>query len=258
LAKKIEKDKGRADLIIGNNVYAHVPDINDFTMGMADLLKINGTITLEFPHLLRLIEGLQFDTIYHEHYSYFSLHTVANIFKKHGLRVYHVEELDTHGGSLRIYGCNIHSDIATNHSVQSVLKKEEEFGILKIETYRSFQSKIYNLKNSFLQFLLEQKQKNKKIVAYGAAAKGNTLLNFAGVKSDLIPCVYDASPYKINKYLPGSRIPILSPELLKQANFDFLLILPWNLRKEIKEELLKIEFNNSFQFVTAIPSLTIE
>jgi len=230
-------DSGQqADLIIANNVYAHVPDINDFTMGLKTLLKPGGTITLEFPHLMRLIEHTQFDTIYHEHFSYLSLYTVMNIFQKASLRVFDVEELPTHGGSLRVYGCHAEDLRQTAGTISVLLCEENQTGLRGLEVYKNFQSKVDRTKDNFLMFLIGQKQRGKKVVAYGAAAKGNTLLNYAGVRPDLILYVCDAAPSKQGKFLPGSHIPIVPPSVLRVREPDVVLILPWNISAEIVQQ----------------------
>jgi SAM-dependent methyltransferase len=256
LGVQLRNEGRQADLIIGNNVYAHVPDINDFTKGLKTALKPNGTITLEFPHLLHLIERTQFDTIYHEHFSYLSLHTVSKIFACHGLRIWDVKELSTHGGSLRIYGCHEDASQKNLPSVDSILLKEEEFGLRKAETYKNFQPKVEQIKNNLLTFLIEQKEKGKKVVAYGAAAKGNTLLNYAGIKPDLLPVVFDAAELKQGKFLPGSHIPIVSQKELAKANPDYVLILPWNISKEVRYENAKF-LKDGVKFVTTMKHLSV-
>ncbi len=256
LGKTIALEGQQADLIIGNNVFAHVPDINNFTRGLKAALKIGGTINLEFPHLMRLIEHAQFDTIYHEHFSYLSLFTVIRIFEKAGLRVWKVKELSTHGGSLRIYGCHVNDIRETDTSVSAILKEELKQGLQKLHTYLNFQSKANKIKNELLAFLIEQKNKGKKVIAYGAAAKGNTLLNYAGIKTDLLPFVIDASLSKQGKFMPGSHIPIFSPNKLSNESIDFLLILPWNLISEIKEQNKSLKHKGT-RFVSAIPKLNI-
>jgi SAM-dependent methyltransferase len=256
LGKRLLQEGRQADLIVGNNVYAHVPDINDFTLGLKAALKPNGTITLEFPHLMRLVEFNQFDTIYHEHFSYLSLYTVARIFKAAGLRVWNVEELPTHGGSLRIYGCHESDDRQTLPAVNAILEKEKERGLQDLTIYEAFQNNANAIKNDFLEFLIMQKKLGKKIAAYGAAAKGNTLLNYAGVKPDLLPFVCDAATAKQNKFMPGSHIPILNPEALFKEKLDYVVILPWNIAKEVRgqnAELAKL----GVQFITVVPFLEI-
>lgn len=252
LAKELALEGKQADLIIGNNVYAHVPDINDFTKGLKALLKPTGIITLEFPHLLRLIEGTQFDTIYHEHFSYLSLYSVSKIFASCGLRIWDVEELETHGGSLRVYGCHEDDSRETLPSVASILSKEESYGLRKIDTYKNFQPKVEKIKNDLLTFLIGQKEKGKRVVAYGAAAKGNTLLNYAGIKPDLLPVVFDAAESKQGKFLPGSHIPIFCPNDIEKHNTDIVLILPWNIADEIKSLFIDMQ-KVSREFVTFIP-----
>ena len=233
LAQQLSNEGRQSDLIIGNNVYAHVPDINDFTVGLKTALKPGGTITLEFPHLMRLIEHTQFDTIYHEHYSYLSLYTVNHIFATAGLRIFDVEELPTHGGSLRIYGCHVEDDRSQEINVANVLAEEERRGLQSLTSYQTFQQQAAHVKDKLLFFLIEQKRKGKKVAAYGAAAKGTTLLNYAGIKPDLIPYVCDAASSKQGKFLPGSHIPILSPVVLPKERPDVILILPWNIADEI-------------------------
>jgi len=254
LAERLVGEGKQADLILGNNVLAHVPDINNFTAGLKTALKPGGAITLEFPHLKRLIEGIQFDTVYHEHFSYLSLYAVQRILEQSHLRIWDVEELPTHGGSLRVYACHRDDKRVNTVAVHQLLEKEKSFGICKLETYQGFQVKADTLKNDLLAFLLEQKKVGKIVVAYGAAAKGNTLLNYAGVKPDLLPYVCDAAPSKQGKFLPGSHIPIVTPSLLHEKKPDFILILPWNLAKEIIAQHVYIQ-NWRGKFVTAVPTL---
>lgn len=244
-----------ADLIIGNNVYAHVPDINDFTRGMKHLLKEGGAITLEFPHLLNLVRGKQFDTVYHEHYSYLSLFTVERIFASHGLRIFRVDRLATHGGSLRVYGCHADDVRQTDASIPEVLHEEGDAGLRTLEVYKNFQADVNTIKNTLLTFLLQAAREGKRVAAYGAAAKGNTLLNYAGVRPDLLPVVYDAAASKQGKFLPGSHIPVLAPKMLAENPPDYLLILPWNIAEEIKG--LGLAGPNT-RYVTAVPELVIE
>lgn len=247
------RTQGRmADLIIGNNVYAHVQDINDFTLGLKTLLKPAGTITLEFPHLLHLIEKRQFDTVYHEHFSYLSLGAVGRIFDRAGLRVWDVEALPTHGGSLRVYGCHAEDPRSTAASVARTLAQEQAAGLERIATYGIFQQAIEEIKNEFLFFLLQQKRAGKKVAAYGAAAKGTTLLNFAGIRADLISYVCDAAPSKQNMFLPGSHIPIHPPAVLRTLRPDIVIILPWNIADEVARQHNYVgEWGG--QFVTALP-----
>ena len=256
LGNQLAKEGRAADLIAGNNVYAHVPDINDFTRGLKAVLKPSGTITLEFPHLMRLVEFNQFDTIYHEHFSYLSLYTVTKIFKAAGLRIWNVEELPTHGGSLRIYGCHELDDRQDLQIVQEILEREQQCGLQDLAIYSAFQNKADAIKNDFLEFLITQKKLGKKVAAYGAAAKGNTLLNYAGVKPDLLPFVCDAAIAKQNKYMPGSHIPILKPEALSVAHIDYVVILPWNIAKEVTEQNANLSKLGT-QFVTAIPAIKV-
>ena len=256
LAQEISLKNGLADLIVGNNVYAHVPDINDFTSGIKALLSPMGTVTLEFPHLLNLIKYNQFDTIYHEHFSYLSLKVVNNIFARCGLRVFDVESLATHGGSLRIYGCHEDDYRTTQASVKNCLQEEQDFGLQKIETYKNFQNSAEKIKNDILKFLISEKDLGKSTIAYGAAAKGNTILNFAGVKSDLISFVCDAAKAKQNKFLPGSHIPIVSPSHLSSQNPDNIIIFPWNIRGEIIA-LVKEKYSKNAKFITFIPEINI-
>jgi hypothetical protein len=257
LGKQLAAEGKKADLIVGNNVYAHVPDINDFTRGLKAVLKPAGTITLEFPHLMRLVEHNQFDTIYHEHFSYLSLYTTERIFRSAGLRVWDVEELPTHGGSLRIYGCHDDEACRTTTAVSDILAEEARRGLQALSNYKNLQDKADRVKDDLVTFLIEQKRAGKKVAAYGAAAKGNTLLNYAGVKSDLLPFVCDASASKQGKYLPGSHIPILDPSILTELYPDYLLILPWNLAAEVKEQNKQLTTRGT-KFVTAIPLLEIQ
>ncbi len=246
----------QADLIVGNNVYAHVPDIEDFTKGLKLALKPGGVITLEFPHLMRLIENNQFDTVYHEHFSYLSLYTVERIFKANGLRVWHVEELPTHGGSLRVYGCHAEDSRPTTSAINEMLEQESLQGLQTLETYDQFQMRADQTKNDFLYFLLEQKRTGKRVIGYGAAAKGNTLLNYAGVKPDLLAFVCDAAPAKQGKYMPGSHIPILPPSALMEQPPDYLLILPWNIAAEVRGQNSALAEMGT-KFATAVPKLEV-
>jgi len=254
LGCRLSREGKKADLLIGNNVFAHVPDINDFTRGLKEALKSNGVITLEFPHLLCLIQNTLFDTVYHEHFSYLSLYTVNRIFNSYGLRIWDVEELPTHGGSLRIYGCHESDSRTTSPRVAAVLEAEEQGGLRQLSTYGRVQERAVKIKNDLLEFLIKQRRDGKEIVAYGAAAKGNTLLNFAGIGSDLISVVYDAASAKQGKFLPGSHIPILSPDRLIGRRPNLVVILPWNLRTEVTSQLKYIR-DWGGQFVVALPSL---
>ena len=257
LAEQLVAQNRKADLIVGNNVFAHVPDINDFVVGMEIILNDQGVITLEFPHLMQIIEQNQFDTIYHEHFSYFSFYTTGLIFEKHGLELFDVERISTHGGSLRIYGKH-KEDTSKNISpnVAELLKEEEAKGMQALSYYEGFQGKVDRVKVDLVSFLLEQKKKNAKVAAYGAAAKGNTLLNYCGIKSDLVEYVVDASPHKQGKYLPGSHIPIVNEDMIKKNKPDYILILAWNLKDEITHQLRYVKEWNS-KFVLAIPKLEI-
>ena len=256
LGSRLANEGKQADLIAGNNVYAHVPDINDFSKGLKAALKPTGTITLEFPHLMRLIEHTQFDTVYHEHFSYLSLYSVQRIFEQAGLRVFDVEELSTHGGSLRVFGCHDSDPRATVESVQSLIEEEAARGLQTLSTYGDFQSRADQVKDALLTFLLSQKREGKSVVAYGAAAKGNTILNYAGIKPDLLPMVFDAAPAKQGKFMPGSHIPIFSPTELDRQHPDFLLILPWNIAEEVKQQNAGLKISGT-RFVTALPELAV-
>jgi hypothetical protein len=255
LANMLAKEKKLADLIPANNVLAHVPDMNDFLTGIRILLKNNGVATFEFPHLLQLVQKTQFDTIYHEHYSYLSLISIQNILKTNRLEVFDVEEIPTHGGSLRVY---VHKKDSGSHGisdrVETLYKKEKLAGIDTNCFYKNFQNKINDTKDSMLKFLLEIK--GKKIIGYGAAAKGNTFINYTGIRSDLLSFVVDKSPHKQNKFLPGSRIPIYGENIIKEFKPDFVVILPWNLKNEISDQLSYIREWGG-QFIVAIPKLEI-
>ena len=248
----------KADLIIGNNVLAHVPDINDFVKGLKIALKGDGIITMEFPHLLRLVEECQFDTIYHEHFSYLSFTVVKRIFAHQELEMFDVEEISTHGGSLRIFAKHIadrSKDISSN--IEKLLKKEDQAGILSLEYYLNFQERVDEIKYAVWNFLIKQKKEKKKVIGYGAAAKGNTLLNYCGIKgTDLINFVVDASPHKQNKFLPGSRIPVLGLDRIEKYKPDYVIIFPWNLSKEIQEQLQYIQ-DWGGKFVVFIPKIAI-
>lgn len=257
LARKLVQQGKQADLLIGNNVLAHVPNLNDFVAGLKITLKPTGVITMEFPHLMQLIENNQFDTIYHEHFSYFSFLTVKQIFEKHGLTLFDVEEIPTHGGSLRIYAKHTENNaLSVSENVYALLEKEISKGMNTLAYYQGFQEKADKIKCDFLSFLLEQKRVGKKIAAYGAAAKGNTLLNYCGIRKDLITFVVDKSPYKQGKYLPGSHIPVVSEEVLKLEKPDFVIIFPWNIKEEIEKQLSYIRAWNG-KFVVAIPELKV-
>lgn len=257
LAQEMAAEGRQADLMVANNVLAHVPDINDFVAGFVHLLKPQGVATFEFPHLMRLIEGNQFDTIYHEHYSYLSLTSVCRIFAAAGLAVFDVEELPTHGGSLRVYAQRADSGRKPKSArVEDLLRREADAGMCDPRYYAGFQGRAERVKNDFLAFLLEMKRKGRRVAAYGAAAKGNTLLNFAGVRPDLLPFVVDRNPAKQGKYLPGSRIPILPPAALSDRKPDDLVILPWNLAHEVRQQCACLaEWGG--KFVVAVPALRV-
>jgi 2-polyprenyl-3-methyl-5-hydroxy-6-metoxy-1,4-benzoquinol methylase len=257
LAKHLAAKGITADLLLGNNVLAHVPDILDFVGGMKIILKPAGVITMEFPHLMQLVENNQFDTIYHEHFSYLSFTTVKIIFESQALELFDVEELTTHGGSLRIYAKHREDQSKPIlDSVTGLLEKEKQKGMLGLKYYGDFQQKALRIKLDLLAFLVGQKNASKKVAAYGAAAKGNTLLNFCGVKSDLVDFVVDANPHKQDKYLPASHIPVMSEEVLKTTKPDYILILPWNLKQEIMSQLSYVREWGA-HFVVPIPQLEI-
>ncbi|MDS7594762.1 class I SAM-dependent methyltransferase [Agrobacterium tumefaciens] len=256
LARRLRAEGKQADLIVGNNVYAHVPDINDFTRGLKTALKASGTITLEFPHLLRLIQEVQFDTIYHEHFSYLSLTSVSRIFKAAGLKVWDVQELPTHGGSLRVFGCHAEDSRPIAQAVSDLLENEEKAGLLSLKVYEDFQGRAEQVKLGFLDFLIEQKKAGKRVGAYGAAAKGNTLMNFAGVKPDLLPFVADAAPSKQGKFMPGSHLPIVTPDILRKNRPDFVIIFPWNIANEVRAQNADL-VNLGTQMVTLVPRLEV-
>jgi SAM-dependent methyltransferase len=248
----------KADLILGNNVLAHVPDINDFVKGVKIALKPNGVNTFEFPHLFQLVAHKQFDTIYHEHFSYLSLTNLKSVFETQGLEIFDVQEIPTHGGSLRIF--TKHKEDTSKKvedAVHEMLLKESNAGMNSLSYYQDFQQKVDQIKYDFVEFLIQQKRNGKKIIGYGAAAKGNTLLNYCGIKgNDLIEYVVDASPYKQNKLLPGSRIPVFSSEKIAQTKPDFIVIFPWNLKDEISNQLAYAQ-EWGVKFVIAVPELTI-
>ena len=247
----------KADLLLGNNVLAHVPDIVDFVSGMKILLAEKGVITMEFPHLMQLVDNNQFDTIYHEHFSYLSFYTVKQIFEAQELEMFDVQEISTHGGSLRIFAKHKEDDSkSVTENVESVLQKEIAKGINNLSYYDNFQEKAFNVKTGLLNFLLEQKKAGKKVAAYGAAAKGNTLLNYCGVKNDLIDFVVDANPHKQNKFMPASHIPVMNEDHLKEQKPDYVIILPWNLKDEITAQLSYIK-DWGGKFVVPIPSLQV-
>lgn len=247
----------QADLLLGNNVLAHVPDLNDFVAGMKLALKPTGVITMEFPHLLQLIRHNQFDTIYHEHFSYFSLLTVERIFAQHGITLFDVEELGTHGGSLRIYGRHTaHTDLPVGERIAELKAKELAAGLAQIPTYLNFGEQVRATKRKLLAFLIAAKNEGKTVVGYGAPAKGNTLLNYCGVGTDFIDYTVDRSPHKQNLFLPGTHIPIASPSRIAETKPDYLLILPWNLREEIMGQMAHIREWGG-KFVVPIPEVQV-
>jgi len=233
-AKAIREEHGQPDLLLGNNVLAHVPDLNDFVAGMKVLLGPRGVITMEFPHLQRLMAENQFDTIYHEHFSYFSFVSVEKVFARHGITLFDVEELPTHGGSLRIYGRHAENgDLPVGDRVTALRDREIADGFLTVERYRAFGEQVKETKRKLLAFLIDAKNRGKRVVGYGAPGKGNTLLNYCGIRTDFLDFTVDANPYKQGKFTPGTRIPILAPEAIREAKPDYILILPWNLKDEI-------------------------
>ncbi len=256
IAKKLSTENRKADLILGNNVLAHTPYINDFVEGIKIALKPEGICTFEFPHILNLINKNQFDTIYHEHFSYFSLYTVTEIFKDHGLEIFDVEELNTHGGSLRVFGKHSSNETNKTETFQKVWNDEKNMNLHKLSGYLNFEEKALKVKKDFIEFLEEKSKQGRKIAAYGAAAKGNTLLNFSEVNNEIIKFVVDKSPYKQGKYLPGSKIPVVDEKMLEIEKPDYIIIFPWNLEEEITKQLSYVRTWNA-KFVVAIPKLKI-
>ncbi len=256
-AEHIAAEHGRPDLLLGNNVLAHVPDLNDFVAGMKRLLAPGGVITMEFPHLARLMAENQFDTIYHEHFSYFSFVAVERVFARHGLVLFDVEELPTHGGSLRIYARHAeNAALLVGERVTSLRQREVDDGFETLDRYRGFSRNVNAVKRKLLSFLIDAKERGKTIVGYGAPGKGNTLLNYCGIRTDFLDFTVDANPYKQGKYTPGMRIPILAPEAILQARPDYVLILPWNLREEISVQAAYIREWGG-RFVVPIPQLEV-
>jgi len=256
-AKELVAERGKADLVLGNNVLAQVPDINDFVGGIKILLSSRGTVTIEFPHLMRLMQENQFDTIYHEHFFYFSLMSAERVFAAHGLTLFDVEELPTHGGSLRIYGC--HADDETQPVMEryrELMRREKAAGFDRLATYALFGEQVKETKRKLLEFLIEAKRKGKTIVGYGAPGKGNTLLNYCGIREDFIDFTVDRNIYKQGKYLPGTHIPIFAPEKIKETRPDYVLILPWNFKDEIMAQVSYIHEWGG-QFVVPIPEVRI-
>jgi hypothetical protein len=256
-AAEIAAEHGRPDLLLGNNVLAHVPDINDFVGGMKILLAPHGVITMEFPHLQRLMAENQFDTIYHEHFSYLSFVTVERIFAHHGITLFDVEELPTHGGSLRIYGRHDENTaLAVTGSVRELRQRETDDGFLTLERYRGFDERVRATKRKLLSFLIDARQRGKKVVGYGAPGKGNTLLNYCGIRTDFLDFTVDANPYKQGKFTPGTRIPILAPTKIREARPDYVLILPWNLKDEISAQAAYVRGWGG-KFVVPIPEMGV-
>jgi hypothetical protein len=257
LAKELLKTRQPADLIAGNNVLAHVPQLNDFVAGLKFLLNAQGVITMEFPHLLRLMESNQFDTIYHEHYSYFSFFAVRQVFAAQDLTIFNVDELPTHGGSLRIYARHVSdSSKPCTARVADLEAREAALGLNRLDGYAGFASRVIDVKAKLLSFLVEARREGKRVAAYGAAAKGNTLLNYCGVRTDFIEYVVDRSPEKQGKYLPGTRIPIRDPEHVRETRPDYLLILPWNIKDEVMKQMAYVRSWGG-KFVVPIPEVTV-
>jgi 2-polyprenyl-3-methyl-5-hydroxy-6-metoxy-1,4-benzoquinol methylase len=256
-ARRLVAERGRADLVIGNNVLAQVPGLNDFVQGLKILLGPQGVITLEFPHLLRLIEGHQFDTIYHEHFSYFSFLTTERIFAAHSLALFDVEELPTHGGSLRIYARHVEDDSRpVSPRVRELKAREEAAGFTRLATYSSFARRVADTKHRLLEFLIAAKREGKYIAGYGAPGKGNTLLNYCGIRTDFLDYTVDRNPYKQGLFLPGTHIPIFHPGRIKETRPDYILILPWNLKDEIMEQLSYVRTWGA-RFVVPIPAVHV-
>ena len=256
-ARELQAQGLQADLLIGNNVLAQVPDVNDFVAGMKLLLKPGGVLTMEFPHLMRLMQENQFDTIYHEHFSYFSFLTAERIFAAHGLRLFDVQELRTHGGSLRIYaGHAEESGTPESEDVTRLRAREESAGLNRLETYAAFTEQVHETKRRLLEFLINVKRAGKHIAGYGAPGKGNTLLNYCGIRTDFLDYTVDRNPYKHGRFLPGTHIPIHAPEKIRQTRPDYVLILPWNLKDEIMEQVSYIR-EWAGQFVVPIPDVKV-
>ncbi len=245
-----------ADLIIGNNVLAQVPDLHDFVEGMRILLKPYGHITMEFPHLWRLLESNQFDTIYHEHFSYFSLAVIERLFSEHGLRIFDVEELPTHGGSLRIYACHRSNSEADSNRLNELRRREADLGLDRLECYISFAERVKETKRKLLEFMIAAKRNGKQIVGYGAPGKGNTLLNYCGIRTDFLDYVVDRNPYKQGRFLPGTHIPIYHPDRIRETKPDLVLVLPWNVQTEIMSQMSYIREWGG-QFIVPIPEVQI-
>jgi hypothetical protein len=256
-AQAVRAEHGPADLLFGNNVLAHVPQLNDFVAGMKILLAERGVITMEFPHLVQLMRHNQFDTIYHEHFSYLSFTTVERVFAHHGITLFDVEELPTHGGSLRIYGRHAEDGSKPVAAAVTDLKQREEaFGITRLETYAAFEERVRQTKRNLLSFLIEARNAGKSVVGYGAPGKGNTLLNYCGIRTDFLDYTVDLSPHKQGRFLPGSRIPILHPDRIGETKPDYVLILPWNLKDEIVKQMAHVRSWGG-QFVVPIPDVKV-
>ena len=247
----------RADLLLGNNVLAHVPDLTDFMTGLNIALKPDGVLTMEFPHLQRLIEKTQFDTIYHEHFSYFSFLTVQRIFAQFGLQLFDVEELPTHGGSLRIYGCHAEKAIQPDSRVANLAERERRLGFERLETYRAFEQRVKETKWRLLEFMIGARRAGKKVAGYGAPAKASTLLNYCGIRGDLLDFTVDRNPHKQNRFLPGTHIPIYSPARIDEVKPDYVVILPWNIKDEIMKQMAHIRSWGG-QFVIPVPDVTVQ
>lgn len=253
-ARRVAAERGAADLLLGNNVLAHVPDLNDFVAGLKILLAPQGVVTMEFPHLMRLVEGNQFDTIYHEHYSYLGFGTVEQVFAHHGLILFDVEELPSHGGSLRIYAR--HAELSVEPAVHALRAREEAAGMRRLEYYTGFAEQVHETKRGLLEFLIGARRARRRVAGYGAPGKGNTLLNYCGVRTDFVDYTVDRSPHKQGNYLPGSRIPIFAPERILETRPDYVLILPWNLQDEIMDQMAGIRSWGG-RFVVPIPKLQV-
>ena len=255
-ARSLRERFGGADLLLGNNVLAHVPDLNDFVAGMSAMLKPSGVITMEFPHLVQLVDQNQFDTIYHEHFSYFSFTTVEKVFSAHGITLFDVVELSTHGGSLRIYGRHAGGRDPVSPRVVDLKAREQRWGVESLEVYRSFGEKVKETKRAILAFLIDAKRRGAHIAGYGAPGKGNTLLNYCGIGTDFLDYTVDRNPHKQNTYTPGSRIPIFAPEKIRETRPDYVFILPWNLKDEIMQQMAFIR-DWGGKFVVPIPEVRV-
>ncbi len=255
-ARALAAEGKQADLILGNNVFGHIPDINDFVGGMRVLLKPGGTVTIEIPHFMRLVENNQFDTIYHEHYCYHTLLADTKIFAQHSLRLFDVEELSTHGGSIRMYVCHAHDPRPTTPAVEALLAEERRRGFDTLAAYAAFGEQVKETKRKLLTFLIEARRAGKSVVGYGAPGKGNTLLNYCGIREDFLDYVVDRNPYKHGKFLPGSRIPIYAPDKIDETQPDYVLILPWNIKDEIIKQMAHVSGWGG-QFVVPIPATLV-